>query len=319
MTTLLVTGAGGFVGHALCAMLQERGIGFVPVIRTPAPSLPQACIVADIHPGTDWQACLRGVSVVVHLAARVHKTEDGTADRLREYRLINVEATLNLARQCVAAGVRRFVYLSSVKVNGESTAARPFHADDAPAPCDPYGISKCEAEQGLRRLARETRLEAVIIRPPLVYGPGVKANFLALMRCVERGIPLPLASVRDNRRSLVFVGNLADLIVRCASAEAAAGHTFMASDECDVSTAGLIAALARAMGRGHALFPVPPALLRAAASLLGKGGVAGRLLDSLQVDIQSTKNILAWRPPYSFEDGIDRTVRHFLESRGSRQ
>lgn len=319
MAKVLITGAGGFVGQSLCAAMRERGTEFVPVLRTPLPSQPQAHIVAEIGPATDWLGCLTDVQVVVHLAARVHKLADGSGDYLSQYRRMNVDASLNLARQCVQAGVTRFIYLSSVKVNGEFTSQRPFFADDAPAPRDAYGISKCEAEQGLRRLAQEPGLELVVIRPPLVYGPGVKANFLALMRMVARGLPLPLASVRHNRRSLVFVGNLVDLILHCMEADTAAGQTFMASDAHDVSTAELIGALAKAMGRRHVLFPVPPALLRVVARLLGKQGAAERLLSSLQVDIQSTEKILGWRPPYSFEVGIARTVQHFLEGRGTGQ
>lgn len=312
MTKLLVTGAGGFVGQALCALLQQRRIDFVPALRGPQPSLPQACIVGDINPATDWQPCLAGVDVVVHLAARVHRLEDGSADHLPEYRRMNVDATLNLARHCVRAGVRRLVFLSSVKVNGEATTAQPFTAGDAPAPHDPYGISKCEAEQGLQRLAAETGLELVIIRPPLVYGPGVKANFLALMRWVQRGLPLPLGSVNHNRRSMIFVGNLADLILCCAYHAAAAGHTFMASDGHDVSTAELIRALALAMGKRAALVPAPPWLLRAGADLLGKRAIAERLLGSLQVDMQATRDVLGWQPPVSFEAGIAQTVQAYL-------
>ena len=317
MAKMLVTGAGGFAGQALCAALQAQDIDFIPIVRARLPSLPQARIVKDINPSTAWLGCLTDVGVVVHLAARVHVLNDASIDPLRDYRLGNVEATLHLARQCVKAGVRRFIYLSSVKVNGESTTTRPFFADDAPAPLDPYGISKFEAEQGLRKLALESGLELVIIRPPLVYGPRVKANFLALMHAVKRGVPLPLASVRENRRSMIYLGNLLDLILRCSVDDAAIGQIFLASDGHDVSTAGLIAAIAGAMGKRPRLFPTPPLLLMGAAALLGKRATAERLCGSLQVDIEHTRQVLAWTPPHSFEAGIEQTVRHFLEAHGS--
>lgn len=312
MPKMLVTGASGFVGGALCQVLREAGIAFIPVVRRPMASADDSVLVADIGAATDWTAALLGVTTVVHLAARVHVLNDSSLDPLAEYRRANVGATVNLARQCARSGVKRFVYLSSLKVNGESSPVRPFIASDPPAPSDPYGISKWEAEQALRCIEQETGLEVVVIRPPLVYGPGVKANFLSLMRAVRRGIPLPLASVTANRRSMIFVGNLVDLILCCARHPEAASRTFLASDGHDLSTAELIQSLAVCMGKRAASFPVPPALLRVAASVIGKNTIMERLLGSLQVDIQFTKKTLGWSPPYLFQNGIEQTVKHFL-------
>lgn len=314
---ILVTGANGFVGQALCMRMQEKGIDFLPVIRTRIPDAAGSILVKDIDVSTDWLADLDKVDVVVHLAARVHMVQDSSPDPLREYRAANVGATLNLARQCAAAGVQRFIYLSSIKVNGESTGALPFASDDSPAPADPYGVSKWEAEQGLRALAQQTGLEVVILRPPLVYGPNVKANFLQLMRWVRRGIPLPLASV-DNRRSMIYVGNLVDVILRCAHHENAAGQTFLVSDDHDVSVAELVRSIAFAMGQAPRLFRFPPRALLMAAGLLGRQPMAERLLQSLQVDIGLTRQRLQWTPPHSFADGIGNTARHFLATHGAR-
>lgn len=315
-TAVLVTGASGFVGQALCAGLLDSGIKFLPVTRIGTMPISGATIVRNIQPSTDWWADLEHVGAVVHLAGRVHIMRDSSLDPLSAYRRANVDATMNLASQCAAAGVRRFIYMSSIKVNGELTTVQPFSESNIPAPEDPYGISKYEAELGLRKLSQETGLEVVIIRPPLVYGPSVKANFLQLMRWVRRGIPLPLASV-DNRRSMVFVGNLVDLIIRCLRHDAASGRTFLVSDDRDVSVEELIRYLAGAMGRRPMLFPLPQGALRLAAQLIGKGQAAGRLLDSLQVDIEFTKRVLQWTPPYSFEIGIESTVRHFLGTDGA--
>jgi nucleoside-diphosphate-sugar epimerase len=308
---VLVTGANGFIGQALCISMREKNIDLVPVVRETVASLPNALIIENINPSTDWHAALVDVSVVVHLAARVHVLKDLSSDPLRDYRIANVDATLNLASQCVRCGVKRFIYLSSIKVNGESTTIRPFSAFDVPNPTDPYGISKCEAEQGLKNIALQTGLEVVIIRPPLVYGPKVKANFLQLMRLVRRRIPLPLANV-GNRRSMVFVGNLVDLIIRCITCNTAVGHTFLVSDGHDVSTTALINSISLAMGKRPMLFSMPPNVLILAANVIEKKFIAERMLTSLQLDIEFTKDTLGWEPPYSFEIGIDQTVKHFL-------
>jgi len=237
------------------------------------------------------------------------------SDSLAEFRRVNVEGTLNLARQAAAAGVRRFIFISSVKVNGElSQPGKPLHADDVPAPRDAYGLSKLEAEQGLRQLAATTAMQVVVIRPTLVYGPGVKANFHSMMRWVQRGVPLPFAKV-DNRRSLVSVANLVDLIITCIDHPNAANQTFMASDGEDVSLSQLLHALGRALGQPARLLPVPVGVLHGAAQLVGRRDLAQRLLGSLQVDIAKNRQLLGWYPPYTLEQGLKMTAQSLLEAR----
>lgn len=237
---------------------------------------------------------------------------DTAADPLAEFRRVNVEGTLQLARQAAKAQVRRFVFVSSIKVNGEWTEpGRPFLADALPDPRDPYGISKSEAEQRLRNLAEETGMEVTIVRPPLVYGPGVKANFMALMTWLVRGVPLPLGAIH-NARSLVAIDNLVDLIVTCVDHPAAANQTFLVSDDEDLSTADLLRRMGRALGKPARLVPVPQRLLTLGAMVLGKPGVAQRLCGSLQVDIAKTRELLAWNPPVSVDEGLRRTAAHWL-------
>ena len=238
---------------------------------------------------------------------------DTSADPIAEFRRVNVEASMQLARQAAAGGVRRFIYVSSIKVNGESTAlGRPFRAEDAPQLVDPYGISKHEAEQALRGLAASTGMELVVIRPPLVYGPGVRANFRSMMSWLQRGIPLPLGAI-DNRRSLVALDNLCNLIVTCVQHPAAAGRTFLAGDGEDVSTTELLKRLGRALGHPARLLPVPPVLLRTTLGLLGKGDIAQRLCDSLQVDIGPARELLGWRPPINLDEGLRLAAAAFLD------
>jgi UDP-glucose 4-epimerase len=233
---------------------------------------------------------------------------DGATDPLAAYRLVNVEGTLNLARKAAATGVRRFVFVSSIKVNGEATQlGHPFNADEAPAPLDPYGVSKFEAERVLRALEAETGMEVVIVRPPLVYGPGVKANFASMVRWVERGVPLPLGAIH-NARSMVALDNLVDLLMLCIKHPAAAGQTFLVSDGEDVSTTELLRRTAQAMGKKPLLVPVPAAVLELGAALLGKRAVAQRLCGSLQVDIEKTRNLLNWTPPLTLDQGLRKAV-----------
>ncbi len=306
---VLVTGGTGFVGRALIArLLQDPATEVVAPARAPErlPMTVRGVRIGEIGPATDWSGCLAGVKVVVHAAARVHMPDDNTSDPLAAYRRVNVDGTLGLARQAAEAGARRLVLVSTVKVNGEQTLpGRPFTADSQPEPGDPYGVSKLEAEQGLLRIARETGLEVVIIRPPLVYGPGVKGNFATLVRLVEKGLPLPLGAVR-NQRSLVGVDNLVDLIVTCMDHPAAASQVFLAADGEDVSTPELLRRLSAARGRRPRLVPVPPGLLMAAAAVLGRRGQARRLLGSLQVDISKTRDTLGWRPPLTLDEGLAR-------------
>jgi nucleoside-diphosphate-sugar epimerase len=310
---ILVTGATGFVGGALVARAAlDEAEPVRAAVRRAAPALPttvKAVVVRDLAPDTDWSEALRDVDTVVHTAARVHVMRNAAADPLAEFRLANVAGTLQLARQAIGAGVRRFVFISSIKVNGERTApGTPYTADDAPAPVDPYGASKHEAEEGLRRLARESGLEVVIIRPVLVYGPGVKANFRSMMRWIEKGVPLPLGAI-DNRRSIVALDNLVDLILRCVQHPAAANQTFLVSDGEDLSTTDLLRRTAAAMGTRARLIPVPAFAIQAAARLLGKSDVAQRLCGSLQVDISKTMQLLEWVPPISVDEGLRRAVR----------
>lgn len=307
---VLVTGASGFVGRAVCAEAAARGFAVKAATRSPGGFSVgiENTVVGNIDARTDWQAALAGCQAVVHAAARVHVMTEAAGNPLDEFRRVNVQGSLNLANQAAAAGVGRFVFISSVKVNGEATPpGRPFTADDVPAPLDAYGISKMEAEQGLREMAARTGMELVIIRPPLVYGPGVRANFAAMMRWLGRGLPLPLGAVR-NQRSLVALGNLADLVVTCLGHPAAANQTFMVSDGQDVSTTELLRRMGQAMNRPARLVPVPAGLLMQAAALLGKGDMARRLCGSLQVDIEKTRRLLGWQPPLTLEQGLRKAA-----------
>ncbi len=277
---VLVTGATGFVGQALCSTLAGsyvvRGVKRKSSLAR-CPSEVQS-VIGELAADSEWFAALDGIKVVVHCAARVHVTDGYSADSLTAFRRINVDGTLNLARQAAVAGVRRFIFLSSVKVNGkQSMAGNPFAADQQPNPCDPYGVSKKEAEDGLRALAVETGMDVVIIRPPLVYGPAVKANFLAMMRWLLCGLPLPFGSATENRRSLVATDNLVDLIATCINHPAAANQTFLVSDGEDLSTADLLRRTGRALGTPVRLIPIPLGLLQSAATVLGRRDVAQRL------------------------------------------
>ena len=312
--TMLVTGANGFVGSALCARLRKDGAPVRGAVRSSnaRPGGTEGVTIDGLASDTDWSEALKNVEQVVHLAARVHVMNDKSSDPLAEFRRVTVEGTAALARQAAVAGVRRFVYLSSVKVNGEFTeAGHLFTADDAPAPEDPYGVSKHEAEQLLRQIADETGMEVVIIRPPLVYGPGVKANFESMMRWLARGVPLPLAAVTQNRRSLVALDNLMDLIVTCLNHPAAANQTFLVSDGEDLSTAQLLKRMSAAMGKPARLFDVPPGLLKLGATLLNKPGIYQRLCGSLQLDIAKTRQLLDWTPPVSVDEGLRRAAEGF--------
>lgn len=304
---VLVTGATGFVGTALVDRLVRDGRFTIrAVVRRDARGLPAHVerTPGELDAGWNWQDGLADVNTVVHLAARVHVMRDRTADPLAEYRRVNVAGTLNLARQAARAGVRRFVALSSVKVNGESGT---YSESDPPAPEDAYGVSKLEAEVGLRAIAAGTSMEIVIVRAPLVYGPRVRANFDMLMRAVARGIPLPFGAA-GNRRSFVGVDNLVDFIVTCMEHPAAANDTFFVSDGEDLSIADLIRRLARAMGRPARLVPIPSSVLSAAAALAGQRHLARRLLGSLCVDITKARQRLAWVPPVSVDEGLRRAV-----------
>jgi nucleoside-diphosphate-sugar epimerase len=304
---ILLTGSTGFVGTALLRRLMpDSQFEIRAAVRDRSAFLPDTvhrCEFAPLIRG-DAAGALRGVDTIVHLAARVHIMNDVSIDPLADFRIVNVDSTLALARRAAEAGVKRFVFLSSAKVNGEMGV---FSEIDEPAPQDAYSVSKLEAELGLGQIAADTGLEVVTIRPPLVYGPGVKANFLALIRAVQRGVPMPFAAV-ENRRSLVAVDNLTDFIVRCVSHSAAANQTFFVSDGEDLSTSEIVGRLASAMGRPARLFPMSPRVLIAAARLFGRANMARRLLESLQLDISKARRQLQWSPPLSVNEGIRRTV-----------
>lgn len=317
---ILVTGATGFVGMALCHVLNASH-AVRAVARLPGGAgLPDSVeiVAGELSCDEDWSRSLAGVDAVIHCAARVHVMSEQSADPLAEFRRVNVDGTMHLAKQCALAGVRRFIFVSSIKVNGEQTRpGSPFVADQTPNPEDPYGISKKEAEDSLRTLAQETGMEVVIIRPPLVYGPGVKANFLTMMRWLKRGVPLPLGAVMCNARSLVALDNLVDLIVTCIDHPAAANQTFLVSDGESLSTTALLCRMGEALGRPARLIPVPVPLLQMGAVLLGRRDIAQRLCGSLEVDIGKTRELLGWTPPISVDEGLRRTATYFLANEGA--
>lgn len=313
--TVLVTGGHGFVARALVARLCAEGFHVRCTVRTGAVDMPAGVRVFSTGPvdgTTRWQEALDGVSTVVHCAARVHQLDDGVESATAEYHRSNCDGTKALAQQAAAAGVRRLVFLSSIKVNGEATLpGRPFRADDPPAPCDPYSKSKWNAETQLGELAALTGLEVVVIRPPLVYGPGVKANFRNMMKVLSRGLPLPFGAIR-NRRSLVSLANLVDLIVVAMSHPAAVGQTFLVSDGENLSTTELLRRTASALGRRPFLIPVPERLLGGALAFIGRTDLRHRLLESLEVDIEATQTTLGWNPPIGVDKALVDTAQHFL-------
>ena len=307
---LFITGATGFVGKAVCELAIHHGLSVKGALRIHGgmPGCIEPFVVGEINVATDWGSALRDVNIIVHLAARVHVMHDTATDPLTAFRTVNVGCTLNLARQAAAAGVKRFVFISSVKVNGESTPpGRAFTEADAPNPQDAYGQSKHEAEQGLRQLSADTGMEVVIIRPPLVYGPGVKANFAALMRAVQRGWPLPLGAVH-NQRSLMALDNLVDFIITCITHPQAANQIFLVSDGHDLSTTELVRGMAHAAGVPARLLPVPVWALQKVATLLGKDDAVRRLCGNLQIDISKARSLLGWVPPVSVTEGLRRAM-----------
>jgi nucleoside-diphosphate-sugar epimerase len=309
----LITGANGFVGKALCVELHRRAQFVRAAMRTVNATVKdvEAVAVGEINSETNWLDALRGVDAVIHLAARVHVMKDTAVDPMAEFLKVNLYGTSNLAQQAARAGVKRLVYVSSVKVNGEKTTrSQAFTESDEPNPQDPYAISKWRAEQDLQRISQETGLEVVIIRPPLVYGPGVKGNFISLLAAIDQGIPLPLAGA-NNLRSLVYVENLADALIACATHTAAAGQTYLVSDGDDVSTAMLVEKIAKALGRKSRVFYFPPTLLRAMAAVLGRKERVDRLFGSLRINDEKIRRELAWSPPFTLEQGLRATAEWY--------
>lgn len=315
--SVFLTGATGFVGGAVMRRLVTDGFRVTAAVRSGSGAFNEEVDVVrfDSFEGADWRESLVGVDAVVHCAARVHVMSDTEVDPLAAFRKVNVESTLNLAEQAAEAGVRRFVFISSIKVNGEGTRpGKPYTAEDAPAPSDPYGISKLEAEQGLLALAGRTAMEVVIIRPVLVYGPGVRANFLNMMRWLDKGIPLPFGAI-DNRRSLVALDNLVDLIITSINHPAAANQIFLISDGEDLSTTQLLRRTAAALGKSARLLPVPSWMLSGTAKLAGKDALSQRLCGSLQVDIRKTRNLLQWTPPVSVNDALKAVATQYMSDK----
>jgi UDP-glucose 4-epimerase len=313
---IILTGATGFVGRGLTPLLLQQGHEVTAAVRkitTDLDSRATQVLTNDLSAQQNWQPIVSGHEAVIHLAARVHVMSDDSSDPLAEYRKTNVEGTLNFARQAAEAGVKRFLFISSVKVNGEGTTpGNPYRAESQPKPLDPYGISKLEAEQGLLALSAQTGMEVVIIRPVLVYGPGVQANFLNMMRWLYKGVPLPFGAI-NNRRSLVALDNLTHLIAICIVHPAAANQTFMVSDGEDLSTTMLLRRMGIALGKPARMLPVPAWILETSASILGKQALAQRLCGSLQVDIEKTRALLDWTPPVSVDEALRKTAKHFLD------
>lgn len=313
---ILLAGASGFVGRGLVPVLLNQRHEVTAAVRKLTVDLDSRVtqgLIDGLSAEQDWQPLLIGQEAVIHLAARVHVMSDDSSDPLAEYRKVNVEGTLKLARQAVDAGVKRFIFISSVKVNGEGTTlGAPYSADMQAAPSDPYGVSKMEAEQGLRALAAETGMEVVIVRPVLVYGPGVQANVLSMMRWLHKGVPLPFGAIH-NRRSLVALDNLVDLIATCIAHAAAVNQTFLVSDGEDLSTTMLLRRMGAALGKPAHLLSVPSWMLETGATMLGKQALAQRLCGSLQVDISKTRELLGWTPPVTVDEALNKTAKHFLD------
>lgn len=306
---IVITGANGFVGKRLCDALSALGCPLLGIVRTGAVNMAfPAMDVGEINNDTDWSLALPGATTVVHLAARVHVMKERLANPLSAFFAVNVEGTLNLARQAAASGVKRFVYISSIKVNGERTQpGLPFTEMDEPKPTDDYALSKLEAERGLHKIALETDMDLVIVRPPLIYGPGVKANMAALVSAVQKGWPLPLGAIH-NRRSLIAVDNLVDFVLICTTHSLAANQTFLVSDGHDLSTTELIQGISRAANMPDRLMPIPVGVLKFMGCMVGKCDVVGRLCDNLQIDSSKARTLLDWTPPISVKEGLRRVL-----------
>lgn len=315
--SVLVTGAGGFIGSALVRRLAEYSFDKIVAstrsIKRELPGHVRLFIVPDLSQDINWLSVLREVNVVVHCAGRAHVLKEKSREKaIKKFYDVNISGTIKIAEQAAEAGVKRFIFISSIGVNGHSTDGRkPFTENDEPAPHDDYAVSKYEAELRLRDVARESGMELVIIRPTLVYGKRAPGNFGMLVQWVRRRLPLPFALVRHNRRSFIALDNLVDLIIRCIVHQAAANQTFLAADGEDLSTAGLLERVGSVLGKPTRLIPVPVWMLWAGATVLGKRAVAQRLLGSLQVDISKTREVLSWEPPIGVDEGLRRAVGQY--------
>ena len=311
---ILVTGGTGFLGSSLVGQLSPHCVSVLG--RRQLESNESVYHFGVIDNKSSYAKALVNIEVLIHCAARVHVMNDNSSNPLEAFREVNTHGTLNLAKQAADAGVKRFIFISSIKVNGESTElGLPFKSSDVFIPKDPYGRSKYEAEIGLRKLSDETGMEIVIIRPPLVYGPGVKANFAALMNLSSMGLPLPFGGITNNLRSMVFIENLVDLIVTCVEHPNAANKVFLVSDDEDLSTAGMLKLLSKSFGKSSFMIPIPVSWFKLLGKVTGKSAVIERLCGSLQVDITDTKNSLNWKPPISIIDGFLKTVQHFQQQK----
>ena len=312
MSKFLITGITGFVGASLCKRLRQDGHMLTGTTRTAdlgaGPERVPLYHIPKVGPDTNWTQAVTGADIVVHLAARVHVMKERAADPLAEFRNVNTAGTKRLAEQAAEAGVKRFVFLSSVKVNGEVSPETGFTETNPPQPEDAYGISKWEAEQALTEISKTTSMEVVVLRPPLVYGPGVKGNFISLMKAVNRSALLPLGAIQ-NRRSFIYVDNLSDAIAIAATRSEAANQTFLVSDETPLSTPSLIEAMAAALGKNPRLIRLPVGLLRLVGVLTGKSAAVNRLIGSLTIDTSHIRSCLGWKPPHSMEDGMGETAK----------
>ena len=313
---IALTGSTGFLGKELLIKLGNKDVEIIQIGRSEdKKNNPDYVYIKDFGSSSQFNLGIHKCDVVIHCAARVHCMNDNPSNPLEKFRDVNTYGTFNLAQQAAHAGAKRFIFISTIKVNGESTdLGLPFKSDDAFVPTDPYALSKYEAEIGLRKIAIETGMEVVIIRPPLVYGPGVKANFASMMKWMNKGVPLPLGGIKENKRSLVSLDNLVDLIITCIDHPNASNQTFLVSDDDDVSTSQLLANMAIALDVPNRLLPVPSAWFTLAAKLIGKSDISQRLCCSLQVDISKTKEMLNWQPPYSVAECMKKTANIFLKN-----
>lgn len=316
---ILVTGATGFVGRSLCLHLMQEGWHvrgtLLPNESASALSVGvDPVLIEPLGPTTPYESALEGVDIVIHLAARVHVMRETASDPISEFRATNASGSANLALQAAQHGVKRFIFMSTIGVNGDNSGTRAFTALDHPNPHNPYSISKLEAERSLMQISQQCGIEVVIIRAPLVYGPGNPGNFLSLLRVVSKGVPLPLASIA-NKRSLIYIGNLVDVLAACVTHPAAAGKTYLVSDGENMSTPELIRRTATALCVPARLFPLPVTLLRLACQLTGRGGAANQIMGSLTVDSSKVRQELGWLPPFSVEDGLRITAEWFKKNK----